>query len=435
MLKTNRIGHLAQGVKEKNDSQWSVYEVSWKDNFPKACFLRHLLVMVHCLGIKSGYLYPSKDGLTNHQLVRDGISEEGMGYKCWTGWFNRMLKTACRHSGESLALWGAHTPRRTFYLLGVLGGALFEPLMRNGRHLCPRTAKGYFEDACVTRDFILSEPEVAAQQMIWPFRDKLMANNGRTNMRIHNYCSDRIHVTSLAVVAKRFVETQLGVGPNHRHYKDPGHLLEISFTKSFSGTNPFTDFHVIADTLPPHLKEPIKASFQAALAYRSSQDRIRFQKEEAAGSRIPAYTNIASVNFVPPVPVLPILPRCRWVIPLEQQPSGNNLLQYTIHPDLSQHKRKAKDSPRDTALLLFEVVQEVLLVCPGTEQEPNMRYVGGRRSLRRRKEMFSRYLNQFFYCLHGCHNMDIEKFIECNPKYSPEEYNKAGGCGSCRNRA
>ena len=40
--------------------------------------------------------------------------------------------------------------------------------------------------------------------------------------------------------------------------------------------------------------------------------------------------------------------------------------------------------------------------------------------MRKRKEMRYRYLNQFFFCLHGCHDMDVERFIECNPKYSPQ---------------
>jgi hypothetical protein len=85
----------------------------------------------------------------------------------------------------------------------------------------------------VTRDFIKSEPEVAAEQTIWPFRDKLMANNGLTNMRIHSFCSDRVDGRSLAEVAQSFVERQL------------------SFQKSFSGANPLTDFqaHPILSTL------------------------------------------------------------------------------------------------------------------------------------------------------------------------------------------
>jgi hypothetical protein len=242
-------------------------------------------MLVHCTGAKSGRLHPSKEGLTNQQPVRDSISKEGMGHSNWSQWFQTMLTTACRCSSKLHAPWGAHTPKRAFHLLGVLGGARLDALMRNGRHLCPQTAKGWcFEDACVTRDFILSEPEVAAEQMIcWAFRNKLMTNNGRTNSRIHACCSDRIEVTSMSVVAKRFMERQLGVGPNHRLHKkeDPDHLLRIGFAKSFTGTNPFTDFHDIADTLPLHLREPIKASFQAAMTHGSAQEAMRCRKSSS----------------------------------------------------------------------------------------------------------------------------------------------------------
>lgn len=434
LLKTNSIGHLAQGVKEKNDTQWSVYQVSWKDSFPKACFLRHLLVMVHCVGVRSGHLYPSKEGLHDSQLSVAGISKSGMGYSCWTRWFKNMLATACRHS--HLGNWGAHTPRRTFYLFGVLGGGLFEPLMRNARHVCERTAKSYYEDACVTRDFIKSEPEVAAEQTIWPFRDKLMANNGLTNKRIHNFCSDRVDGRSLADVAQSFVETQLGVGPNHRYYKNPGHLLKISFKKSFSGTNPLTDFQVMADMLPHHMRDPIKASFHAALIYRASVEATRIRKEFDDASRLMASTSAATQSVPPPSDVLPSsrppAQLCRFVIPVVDSCDGTFV--YTFHADFANDKRKAKQSPRQTSLLLFQVVNEVLLVHPGTEEDASIRFVGGRKLLRKRKEVFSRYLNHFFACLHGCHDMDVAKFIHCNPQYSPEAYKSAGGCAGCRSR-
>ena len=135
-----------------------------------------------------------------------------------------MWKTACSHSGKLLALWGANTPGRTFYLLGVVRG---------------------------------------------PFQ-----------------------------------------------------------TKSFTSTNLFTDFHYIADN-PTFEGTKQGKRFQAALIHIRHHKNllIRFCKEVAAASSI-----IAPVNFVPLVPVPPISWKCcPWVIPIEQQPGGHDILQYTIH--------------------------------------------------------------------------------------------------------
>jgi hypothetical protein len=136
LLKTNSIGHLAQGVKEKNNTQWSVYQVSWKDSHPKPCFLQHLLVMVHCVGVWSGHLYPSKEGLHDSQLSGAGISKSGMGYSCWTRWFKSMLATALAVTATLGT--GGHT------LLG-------------GRFICLEfLAAGSSNPSCVTRGMFAS---------------------------------------------------------------------------------------------------------------------------------------------------------------------------------------------------------------------------------------------------------------------------------------
>ena len=51
------IRHLCQSVKEKNDAVFFQHLHVFRDSHPKLCFLRHLLVLVHCTERYSGCLF------------------------------------------------------------------------------------------------------------------------------------------------------------------------------------------------------------------------------------------------------------------------------------------------------------------------------------------------------------------------------------------
>ena len=172
-IEHNRIISLAQGVKEKADTKWFTYKLTFKDSLPKLCLLRHLLVHVHCAGIKSGYVFPSDKNHGIHppgqSTDQDGHMESGILYAEFDKWITDRLKLNTRNNGH--ANWGPHAPRRSIYLFGVLGGGEFADVMRNARHEDLTTAKGYFEDAKLIRDSIFCNPELASIQQIWPFVD------------------------------------------------------------------------------------------------------------------------------------------------------------------------------------------------------------------------------------------------------------------------
>jgi hypothetical protein len=82
----NRVHSLAQAVKEKNDRQWYIYEHTFRDCMPKQCFLRHLLVLIHCLDTSSGFLYPAQEFIVSRH------AQQGLLYSDFSKWLQDRLK-------------------------------------------------------------------------------------------------------------------------------------------------------------------------------------------------------------------------------------------------------------------------------------------------------------------------------------------------------
>jgi hypothetical protein len=95
-IEHNRIISLAQGVKEKAGTKWFAYKLTFKDSLPKLCLLRHLLVHVHCAGIKSGHVFPSDKNHGIHppgqSTAEDGHMESGILYAEFDKWITDRLK-------------------------------------------------------------------------------------------------------------------------------------------------------------------------------------------------------------------------------------------------------------------------------------------------------------------------------------------------------
>jgi hypothetical protein len=62
------IKRLAQGVKEKHDKDVQIYKIMFMDETPKLCFLRHLLIYVHCTSHTQGHLFPDTVNLVDKEV-------------------------------------------------------------------------------------------------------------------------------------------------------------------------------------------------------------------------------------------------------------------------------------------------------------------------------------------------------------------------------
>lgn len=181
VIKSGRIESLTQSVREKAEKQWTTYQLFFKDDTPKLCFLRHLLVLVHCQGeVHSKFLYSPLNACTEeHPENIGGTDLVGVEYSEWYSWLRHKAKEVC-HVAKNCK-WGPHTPRRTFYLFGLLGGASSQvELGSEARHCSTTMISQYWQDSYALVQSILNSEVSREHQVIYGFKSKKLVRGGGT---------------------------------------------------------------------------------------------------------------------------------------------------------------------------------------------------------------------------------------------------------------
>lgn len=214
-----RVHHMAQAVREKNDHAWATYRHSFHDDHPKLCFLRHLLVLVHC-HCKLG------ENVIYHVNENEPVQISDCDYKSW---INQIVAFCLVN--VILFMFSPHTPRITSYFWGVLGGGQFDELKRNARHRHDATANTYYQDSAAIKAAIDADPLLGKDNSIWAFSEKLVQGTGTSFERLLLSHPHRNVVTSLHEAAALFVQNNIGVASTHPRYKDAEYLLNRSYER------------------------------------------------------------------------------------------------------------------------------------------------------------------------------------------------------------
>ena len=268
------IKHLAQGVKEKTDKDVQVYKIMFKDETPKLCFLRHLLVYVHCTSHGQGHLFPETVHLVDEEVINPpNFDEDGdpiptfpVTYMSVRYWINTRLSTNCRHG--HIGSFGPHTLRRSFYLFWTLAGGVFESVMKHARHRDLTTAQAYKEDTDVLVEDIQGNPQLARIQPAWKWHHRLLANDGQNLRRLQAFDPTDIRLHTLQEASTFFVEQQLGVPSSSADYRNPGPLLDLAYAREFSKRqDPIQECLHLLQKLPTTFREPLTTQFHRALEH------------------------------------------------------------------------------------------------------------------------------------------------------------------------
>ncbi|KAG7374163.1 hypothetical protein IV203_013258 [Nitzschia inconspicua] len=244
------IEYLVQSVMEKNDKEPQLYKIGFKHRHPKMCFLRHLLVYVHCSSHRVGCLYPNQVCHYNEATTlpvdagNPSLSDNHpVTYTDCLGWIKTRLKNDCRNTLNGTYKFATHSLCATFCLFAALGGSEdFGELMRNARHKHEPTARKYYEDAKIIRDEVKCNATLAAAQDIWPFESRLLQRAGANLERLQRFDPAHLSVSTLADAARVFVEDMLGVTSSNPNYRTPSYLLERSYNKDTK--NLLSAFHI-----------------------------------------------------------------------------------------------------------------------------------------------------------------------------------------------
>ncbi|KAJ3233366.1 hypothetical protein HDU81_002299 [Chytriomyces hyalinus] len=125
--------------------------IMWRiDDLPMLCPLKHLLAWIYLTGISSGYLFPSRNELDRivearkndpscHIHCKEGISYETV--------LSRIKSTCAISIPYRSGPFGAHTMRKTGYLLSYWGGGEDSDVFKCARHKSAAMGAHYKRDA------------------------------------------------------------------------------------------------------------------------------------------------------------------------------------------------------------------------------------------------------------------------------------------------
>jgi len=360
-IRSNRIVSIAQEVFGKRDERWYTYRIAFADSVPKLCYLRHLLIYVHCANLSKDddcYLYPQQQHLSQlDSSVENCFKEDNVHYAEILKWMNDHLGSPGATINNNVK---PHSPRSSFYLWWILAGGLVVLAQRNARHVGPEMAMKYSQDAFIKKDLIMRDPYLRASNPVPPAYDRLMTDRGHQIHRIHQM-SQTANTTlkTLKEVAELYVTHTLLVDSDSPHYRNPSYLLERSYQTASLQNNPYQKLLGLVSSLPPNHAVPMKKAVTEMFNEMHRYYWDKFQKE-LSGSRTAPQHQFQTQTTVPPEVV--------------HHPPSNNMYILTRvdnNPKYVFNSNTNRLSKSQVARYMYDIVKDVINITPPSDDTTN----------------------------------------------------------------
>ena len=434
VLKNGVITNIAQRVREKTDKRDYDYRIHFQDYIPQRCLARHLLVFVHCLNILEGYLFLDKPDLEDvHKLAKDGCERQNTQDRNpldYTKFGNWIAQVATKMDEPHLANFGPHSPRGTKYLMNYLGGAHFAQAAKTSRHSSLETAQSYFDDAACMQSLIADHPELLMKHAVPPFQDHMIGGNGNNCKRVAAGINGRTKgVTTLVDMAKIFVTQMLNVSEDSPLYRDPAHLLQLSYRMRFDPEHKQSTGNIHLEAIkrvPVEFRNQLLTSFHIfqkekdAKRMPNAQHHIRAQKgpslSSGGGRPTPLVASIqdnSDEKLVEHLPAMSMLVRVPGV-------SGNGHNARIDHSKLKEMWRRCKDGKVDMVIsLVGEVADLAIAMDQGNCAKGIIERLAigidymseNRENKKKMKDLHRKTLRPFSQCYHVCHGANLTSFM------------------------
>jgi hypothetical protein len=408
-----RIKSLAQQVKEKTDKLWHKYLLFFNDACPLMCYLRHLLVFVHCANLgEEGMLFTEEDELkvsdfsTPNKWTRPLLKDK------FGGWLQkRVLQNMLL--GEMMDI-GVHSPRSTFYLFSVLSGGSFHDTMRNARHQTESQARKYHRDAVACMEKLIALGDLPRFP---PWRDTLVHKGGAVQKRLLRMSSTRREVPTLKAAAEFFVQSMMHIQPTHARYRDPKYLLEAAYKMNFSTSSVpglCGDMRYAIGKLPKEYQGMMNLQLQNVLSKVQQCPSCQGGPQTQAAGHHPRESNgvIAGGQLVQLARPQPMYGPTRQLV-------------LTLHNEVWRFGFKDPDwattlaghTSLDQAKKIYELYCEICSL-QATPNDIPRSYRDGRKKLHSKyNHTFSRWLHRICICIQSCHKGDLVSFQQSNPEF------------------
>jgi hypothetical protein len=131
-ISESRIDALAVKVYGKCDTDWVMLKLHADHVYPDLCPVRPLLIYMHLLGIKGGFLFPTADEIKTPPPPVDGIYTTKVEYKLFLPKFKNICYEVLPPRPDFKI--GAQVFRKSFYCLAIFGDAPEMDLKESARH-------------------------------------------------------------------------------------------------------------------------------------------------------------------------------------------------------------------------------------------------------------------------------------------------------------
>jgi hypothetical protein len=427
VVNADEVRAVAIWIKGKSDKSKKGLYIFEDERCPEFCPLRHLLVYLSLMGIKSGYLFPHISG---------SIYEGTHGSTRWAygAWRNKLRSLISNHCGTKrrvdikLLRVGTHTLRKTGYLFAVWGtlkfnghvsgstvgikstaDIQFSNILLSARHSSISNAAGYIRDSATT--LALQSKESFSTQHTVGYWESIHIDNYMSGQSItsysHMYQKD-VHELAQYYITTKYkvptdgtmsIKTVLNVVLAVRPTTD----LLSSLCKKFEqdcAPSKCSEYTLLLDLVIKQVSNEVRAS---ALDYvdlpDSIKDTVRQHLKRKQEESVPVSTKkpkkkpttglmVVPVSTAATQDDLPPLAYYNNTLPARDQDKSENIRQY-------------RETYKDSKNTIVRV--QALLEC---EKYLVATYPDGKllNLVEPARQFYQRYVRQLVYCVDCCHN-------------------------------
>lgn len=247
----DRIESLVLKVFGKSDKRWIKLALFSDNEYPDLCPIRPLLVYMHLIGIKDGYLFPSEAELLDPPS--DGVYKTFINYAT----FMSHLQTICDKvlpAREDLKI-GCQTFRKTGYLFGVFGNAFGPDLSQSARHSSKSESTKYRKDAAELFQTHLRAPNPVNNVSDW-FCIRVEGGGGNARLMSAYGGSKRVETAQLGSF---FVVELLGITSTHAFAKDPVFLVRTALGYVGKENSTRQRYEELLNSLPTEIAHSLRS--------------------------------------------------------------------------------------------------------------------------------------------------------------------------------
>jgi hypothetical protein len=229
-IRRDLLSALALQVFGKADKQWIPQKLHADNEYPELCPCRPLLIYMHIIGIKGGYLFPSESELFDPPA--DGIYKTTINYQT----FLESFKELCHRilpPRKDLKI-GCQTFRKSFYVVAVFGGGEESDVRMSARHASPRNSEKYRQDAMTCYVTHKEHPNPSNNVSSW--KPIHIAGSGGNSALMTAYSG--FEYVDPSFVGTYYVRTVLGIPETNPLEKNIPFLIQAAMRHGIDNVDP-----------------------------------------------------------------------------------------------------------------------------------------------------------------------------------------------------